>query len=146
MNDDKIMTTDYLHPMDKVLSAQILGFPVIKQLLDYVHKQKLDDVNYYLYNSSCIKLPSEHPAVAAFRDGKERFGVTADDNVFVVRDYNFDVRVFGYSNPVVLVSSRLLEENRAFLLKERVAVAAASIAAQHHKLDFLLFIYNNILK
>lgn len=143
MNNDTILLDDFLHPMDKVLSKRILDFPVIKQLLNFAYEQKIDDVNYYLYNSSCVKLPSEHPAVLAFQDGKRRFGVNADDNVYSVRSYNFDVQVIGYSSPVVLVPSRLLEENDAFLLNERVATAAATIAAEHHKLDFLLWVYDN---
>lgn len=140
---DIIVIKDYAHPMDRVLSKQILEFPVIKQLLDFAHKQKIDEVNTYLYNSSCIRLPGDHPAVNAFREGKRRFNVTAEDNIYVVRDYNFDVKVVGYSNPIVLISSRLIEENDSFLLNERVAVAAASIACEHHKLDFLLWVYDN---
>lgn len=140
---DIITIKDFAHPMDRVLTKQILEFPGIKQLLDFAHEQKIDEVNTFLYNSSCIRLPDDHPAVYAFREGKRRFNVRAEDNVYVVRDYNFDVKVIGYSNPIVLISSRLIEENSSFLLNERVAVAAAAIACEHHKLDFLLWVYDN---
>ena len=143
MSDDFILPNEYAHPMDKILTKQILNFPIIKQLIDFAHKQKIDEVNSFLYNSSCVKLPEDHPAVIAFRDGKRKFNVNTEDNLYVVRDYNFDVKVIGYSNPVVLISSRLIEENDSYLLKERVAVAASEIACEHHKLDFLLWVYEN---
>lgn len=140
---DIIHLENYIHPMDKALSQRIINAPVIKQLLDIAFEEKMDTVNYYLYNSSCIKLPLDHPAVIAFQDGKKRFNIEAKNHLYVVRNYDFDVKVVGYTDPIILISSRLLEENNAFLLKERVAMAAASVAAEHHKLDFLLWIYDN---
>ncbi|MDO4328926.1 MAG: hypothetical protein Q4C66_06280 [Lachnospiraceae bacterium] len=141
--DNRILLQEYLHPTDRALSQRIMEFPVIKQLLNIIFEKKLDAVNYYLYNSSCIKLPGEHPAVKAFQDGKRRFGINTADHVYVVRSYDFDVRIVGYTEPVVLVSSRLIEENDSFLLKERVATSLAAISAGHHKLEFLLWIYEN---
>lgn len=138
-----IKLEQYVHPMDASLSQRIVEFPVLKQLLKRAFEEKMDDVNYYLYNSSCIRLPSDHPAVTAFQDGARFFGIDTRTNVYIVRSYNFDVQVVGYTDPVILVSSRLVEENNAFLLRERLAVAPATIAAGHNKLDFLLWLYDN---
>lgn len=140
---NRVELRDYAHPMDLMLSQRILNFPLIKKILDIVFEEKLDTINYYAYQSSCIRLSDKHPAVTAFQNGKSFFNIDTEANVFVVRNYNFDVKVVGYTEPVILVSSRLIEENNGFLLKERLAAAASVIAAEHHKLDFLLWIYEN---
>lgn len=141
--DRTISPQDYLHPMDRALSQKITDLPFVGQILDRIFQEKLDAVNSYLYQSSCMKLPDSHAAAVAFHDGCRRFGLNIAENVYVVRSYDFDVRVVGYTDPVVLVPSRLMEDNHALFLEERTAVAAAAIAAGHPKLDFLLWIYEN---
>ena len=143
MKDVAIHKHDFVHPMDRELSERIVNLPLVKQLLDVVFKENLDNVNFYLYNSSCLRLPTDHIAVVGFHAGCQRFGVEVPEYVYVVRSYDFDVKVVGYSEPVVLVSSRLLLEGDESLISGRTAAAAAAIAAGHHKLEFLLWIYEN---
>lgn len=144
MKDAVIHKQDYVHPMDRELSEKIGNLPLVRQLLDMVYREKLDAVNFYLYNSSCIKLPADHIAVAGFQAGCRRFGVEVPTHVYVVRSYDFDVKIAGYSEPVVLVPSRLIREGDDKLVSGRTAAAAAAVAAGHHKLEFLLWIYENL--
>ena len=93
----KIHFQDYIYPMDLVLSRKIMNLPVIKQVMDIIFEEKLDAINYYLYNSSCIRLPNSHPATKAFYDGSRFFNSeSTPDQVYVVRSYDFDVKVIGY--------------------------------------------------
>lgn len=138
-----ITPRDFIHPLDHSLSARIMNFPVLKQLMDIVFEKKLDSVNSYFFQSSCIMFPEKHPVTAALRDGEKFFNIGEKLQAYSIHSYDFDVKIIGYNHPVVLVSSRLLEENNGFLLRERVATAAAAVNAGHHKLDFLLWIYDN---
>lgn len=143
MSRKMIERQKYVHPMDRELSDKILALPPIKKFLDTIFESKLDAVHSYLYSSSFICLPEEHPAVMGWNEGCRRFSVEIPGRVYVMRSYDFDVEVVGYSEPAVLISSRLMEEGEEQFLFARAAVCAASAAAGHHKLEFLLWLYEN---
>lgn len=143
MNNSVDSFNDFIHPLDRSLSSKIMTFPVISRILDIVFDEKLDSVNQYLYHTSCIMLPDNHSAVLALRNGERFFNINQNLQVYTFHSYDFDIKIIGYHHPVVLVPSRLLEENNAFLLEERIASAVAAVIAGHNKLDFLLWIYDN---
>lgn len=127
----------FVHPLDRTLMTKIAGSPAAKRVMDKVFAEGLDQMSGFLYSLSCVQLPAEHPACRALKEACACFGVPAVPSVYTVRSDDQDVQLGGCSHPVVLAPQKLLAAGCEEMLRGSMALAAASIAAGHHRIAFL---------
>lgn len=133
----------YIHPEEKILADKIYRLAGVKQVLDMIVNERLDDINQFLYSASCYQLPKTHKAAQYLEEGCRLFGVETVPPVYLKRSYYADISCMGYNAPVVIVPDVLVEKAPDALLRGRMMAAAASIKAGHQKLMFLIWFLDN---
>lgn len=133
----------YIHPEEKVLADKIYHLVGINKILDTIVREKLDDVNRYIYSAASVRLTKTHKAVQYMEEGCKLFGVDIVPPVYLKRSYYADITCQGYNNPVVILPDVLVDNAPDDLLRGRMMAAAASIAAGHHKLELLIWFIDN---
>lgn len=141
--EKRIEKTDYVHPLDHQLKEKILGSSAVKKSIDIFFEQKLDDINRYIYSATNLCITNTNPISEYLLESCKLFGVSELPNIYLCHDYQFDVRCSGYDKPVIIIPDILLKNADNSILYGRIASAAASIAAEHNKMEFLIWIMEN---
>lgn len=129
----------FIHPKDKSVRNKIYQSDTIKQIMDYIFSEGLDEINTYVYRSSYVRLPKNHKVWNYLDEGRRLFKVNESLDICLRRDYNLDVKCTGYNHPVILLPDSLLKAENDEILRIRVMAVAAAVRAEHHKLDFLVW-------
>lgn len=133
----------YMHPEESILVDKIYHFAGVKQILDIIVDENLDDINRFIYSASSLQLPESHKAVRYLKEGCALFGVDTVPPVYLKRSYYADISCMGYSTPVIVVPDVLVDKAPDVLLRGRMMAAAASVKAEHQKLSFLIWFIDN---
>lgn len=139
----KINPEEYIYPMDRVMSEKIYKLPAVKASLDIIFKNGLDKVNRFIYSTSYAEIEGDHRTHNYLVEGCSKFGVVNIPHIYLKRSYRCDVECIGYTDPVVIVPDVLLEKDDE-IIKCRMYSVAASIAAEHHKLGFMIWMIENL--
>ena len=116
---------------------------IVKNCLKVIFTNNLDEVNSYLYSSSCIELGECTPVYAYMLEGCRLFDLDTIPRIYVVRSYFYDVTCMGMDQPIICIPHQLVERNDEDILRGRVIAAVAVIKAGHHRLSFISWIYDN---
>lgn len=108
-----------------------------------VFTNNLDDVNSYLYSTSCMELGEGTKAYDYMLEGCRLFDVDTIPRIYVVRSYFYNVTCTGMNQPIICIPHQLLERNDEDILRGRVMAAVAGIKVGHHRLAFISWIYDN---
>lgn len=134
---------DFIYPTDRELSKKVLNSGTVKSFLKIILEEQLDDINLYIHDASEHRLGADDPAVGYLREGCELFGVETLPPVYLTRSYQYEICCTGYDKPIIQIPNLLLEKADRELLRGRMMAAAAAIKAEHHKLQFLMWILQN---
>lgn len=135
---------DFIHPLDFEMSEKVLNNYLVKKILTTIFDEQLDDINCYIHNTSEYKLDADHPAMKYLKEGCILFGVNEPPPIYITRTYQYDLICTGYNKPVIQIPNLLLENANERILRGRMMSAAASIKANHHKLQLLIWIIQNL--
>lgn len=139
----RVLYNSYVHPLDRSLSEKFMNSSLIKSCLQVIFTNNLDDVNSYLYSSSCMELGEGTPAYRYMLEGCRMFELDMKPYIYVVRSYFYNVTCIGMNRPIICVPHLLLQQNDAEILRGRIMAAVAAIKAGHHRLSFISWIYDN---
>ena len=136
----------YAHPLDQQLIDKIFSSAAGKSLVDFIMQNNIDDVCDYALGSSYARLPNDSPLYRYLSEGQELFGSTQvhSVSVYVTRQYEYEIAYNGYNHPAILVPDVLLKRNDPDILRARMIAAAAAIAMEHHKLEFLVWLLDTL--
>ncbi len=135
-----LLDEDFIHPTDKALTEKILQ---IKPLADWLENaSELDEVCAYFYSASLPQIVEE-TLIEMMKRACRSFEVPATV-LYRTRTFEYDVLCAGFNNPVIILPAVLLDRNDCDILQGRLYSAAAAIAAQHPKFEFLLWAFENI--
>lgn len=133
----------FIHPRDEKFMKQIYNFSSVQAVSNKIFDDDLDAVNEYVYSSSYAKLPENHFVNKYLAESCEIFGVNKIPKAYIFRSYDFDIKCSGYSRPVILIPTCLIERNDKEIIRIRLLSVVASIKAEHHKVLFLLWLIEN---
>ena len=129
---------NFIHPLDRSSTDKILKLDVIKNFFDEMHEDELDAVSAYVYSSSLPEIVDED-LMEMTRVACKKFGVDSV-KIYLKRSYDFDVECAGYNEPIIILPDVLLERNDREIIQARLFAAAGAIAANHHKLGFIVWV------
>lgn len=132
------------HPMDRAVMEKIFQNPAIKNLMHFVSENRLDDICDAALENSYARLPENHLVYQWLKEGQTLFGGSAIRAVYVTREYEYDTFYHGYSHPVVIVPTYLIQKGDNKILRARMLADAAAIAMEHHKLEFLIWVLDTL--
>ncbi len=139
-----ISSDKFIHPADKLAMEKVIGFSALKNFLDTSFENGLNDVCEYAYKASCMPIPDSSELYGVMDKACEIFGVGKHPSLFIKRDYNYDITTVGYDDPVIIIPSSLYNCNDREIIEGRLCAAAASVAAGHHRIAFVLWILENM--
>lgn len=137
------MNDDYIHPLDHSLSSKILQSTFGNLLMEAVFNNHLDEVNSYLYSTSCYLLDENSDAYQYMLEGCQLFNVQIYPKLYINRSYSYQVICTGMNQPIICVPDVLIKRGDQDILRGRIMAAVASIKAGHHKLTFFTWVYDN---
>lgn len=128
--------SDFQHPSDSKIAQQILSSSVAESALKKFHETNLEEVYTYLYRSSCPQLTQDTSPKLFELLGKacKMFGLEKIPEVYVTRDYNEMVSVYGIKDPFMVFSSEYLRKLDKETLFGILAGQVAAIRCEHHKI------------
>lgn len=132
------------HPMDRTVMEKIFQSKAIKNLTDFVSENRLDDICDAALENSYARVPGNHPLYQWLEEGQALFGGSAVRAVYVTREYEYDTFYHGYSHPVAIIPSYLIQRGDNDILRARMLADAAAIAMEHHKLEFLIWVLDTL--
>lgn len=137
------MQMNFVHPLDSALSNKILNSEIGEKCLNAIFTNNLDQVNNYLYSTSCMRLDETSRVYQYMLEGCSMFEVSTPPNMYVTRSYFYDVKCTGMEMPIIVIPNLLLKRDDQDILRGRVMAAVGAIKAGHHKLTFISWIYDN---
>lgn len=137
------MKDDYIHPLDRTLSEKILKSKFGILFMEAIFNNHLDEVNSYLYTTSCYSLGEDSEVYQYLLEGCRFFDLQESPQMYVTRSYSYQITCTGMNEPIICIPDVLIKRNDQDILRGRIMSAAASIKAGHHKLTFFSWIYDN---
>lgn len=135
-----LLDEDFIHPTDKALTEKILQ---VKLLADWLENaNNLDEVCAYFYSASLPQIVDE-TLIEMMNRACLSFEIPST-TLYRTRTFEYDVVCVGCNKPVVVLPAVLLNKNDHGIIQGRLYSAAAAIAAQHPKFEFLLWAFENI--
>lgn len=137
------MRADYIHPLDRMLSEKILQSRMGEIFLKTVFDNNLDEVNSYLYTSSCYSLEEDSDVYRYMLEGCRLFNLQTIPKVYTMRSYSYQIICTGVNKPIICIPDLLIKRGEQDIIRGRIIAAIASIKAEHHKLTFFSWVYDN---
>ena len=129
----------YAHPLDQRLIDSIFSSAAGRGLVNVIMQHNLDDVCDYALESSYARLPEDNPLYQYMAEGQTMFGGVPVRSIYVTRHYEYEIAYNGYNHPAVIVPDVLVKRNDSDIMRARMLAAAAAVAMDHHKLEFLVW-------
>lgn len=133
---------NFVHTLDKSLSEKIFQDDDFRNMTDKIQPDELDKVCAYVYSASLPEIADDSLHEMAHL-ACDTFDI-APVKLYLKRSYDFDVTCGGYNEPVIILPAALLEQNDREIIQCRLFAAAGAVAANHHKLAFLIWIAENL--
>lgn len=133
---------EYQHESDAQLISRLLALPVFEKAMDILRENRVEESFVYAYRSSSLRL-SEVSAPKLFQylhQACAQFGLEAEPDIYLQREYDETIQIIGLSQPFLLLSSVYLDKLDDVTLYGAMASYVAGIRAQHAKLLFLVWV------
>lgn len=137
-----MVAKNFVHPLDKSLSEKIFRTDTFRKLLDKIHEDDPDAVCDYVYSASLPEIADSSIKQMA-RVACDEFGI-APVKLYLKRSYDFEVECAGYRRPIVILPAALLERDDREIIQGRLFAVTGAVAANHHKLAFLIWAAENL--
>lgn len=133
--------SEYRHERDIDLSEKLYENNVMKTAQSYLEKYKLEEVHYIIHTSSLLRISEKMSPIILhiLRDVCSLVSLNEIPEIFLTRDYDISVEVYGYQHPYIVISSDYLDRMDESMLFGVLAGQIAGIKAGHHKTLFLLW-------
>ena len=137
-----MLAKNFIHPLDRTLTEKIFQTDSVKNMLENLHDDELDNICAYVYSASLPEISDKALHKMALV-ACNKFHVEPV-KLYLKRSYDFEVECVGYHEPIVILPAALLERDDYEIIQGRLFAIAGSIAANHHKLAFLLWMAENL--
>ena len=144
MNSEVIHPDAYLHPLEKAAAARIVGLSKMIAWVENTLGGGMDSVNRYVCSSSALRIPEDHPVRRMAEDAAKRFGLKDLPELYLTRAFSYEIRLGGYEFPTLTFPSVLLEQADRDILRCRLSAVMAGIRAGHHRMEYLLWLTENM--
>lgn len=132
------------HPMDLMLMDKIFASEWYRKTIDMICETSLDATCDNLLHCSYAPVPKDSSIYLYLKEGKDLFNVGNIRDVYCTREYSFEVCSRGFTNPALIIPQELINKWDEKIIRARVLAGVASIAMEHHKLEFMLWILENM--
>jgi len=108
----KISPREFQHSGDKAVSEKIMDMEAFKKALEFVSKNSIEKQFGCICRSSMAQVTSRvSPALFQMvEEASEMFGAPVLPDIFLVRSYRMMLIMVGVKTPLILISTKLLEE------------------------------------
>lgn len=132
------------HPMDLMLMDKIFASDWYHKTLDQMYENSFDETCSRLMKCSYAPIPGNSYIYVFLEEAKRLFGVDNLSEVYSTREYNFEVYTRGFNTPVLIVPQELILKGDKDIIRARIMAGVASVAMEHHKLEFTLWMLENM--
>lgn len=137
-----MVAKNFIHPLDKDFTGKIFQIESFKKFMDEMHEDELDEVCDYFYSASLPEIRDSSLRNIA-EQACDKFSIPPI-KLYLKRSYEFDVECAGYNNPIIILPAVLLEKDDYEIIQGRIFAAAGAIAANHHRLAFIIWAIENL--
>ena len=144
MNSVIIHPDAYLHPLEKAAAARIVGLSKMTAWMESNLGGSMDSVNRYVCSSSSLRIPEGRHVRRLAEDAAKRFGLETLPELYLTRTFSYEIQLGGYEFPTLTLPSVLLEQADELILRCRLSAAMAGVRAGHHRMEYLLWLTENM--
>ena len=125
----------FWHPADRNLMTQILAHERVKNLVDWIRDQQLEEAYQSVFRSSFLELREETaPEIhQLLRQACNLFGREELPGLYLTREPESTVELLGISRPIILLSDSFLRRLDQKALLGVLAGQVAGIQVGHHR-------------
>lgn len=136
---------DFLYSGDASAMNAIKILPGFSKIMEFIAANSVEKFYRIIYTSSNLKLTAKNaPKVyKIYSDACEMFELEKMPEIFIERNYSYRTQVFGIENPIIIVSTPLLENLSDEMLACYLAADIAGIKAGHGIMSFVDTLFNN---
>ena len=130
---------DYQHPSEKKTVERLTKLPGFNKILAFISKNSIEKTYHLMNDSSLMKITKEmSPKIHTMvEEAAEMFGVTNTPEVYLERNYDFQVRLDGIDSPFIVFSSSVLEQYSDDMLWAMICSEVAGIQVHFSEIKFV---------
>lgn len=136
---------DFMYPGDASAMNAVRAIPGFSKVIEFIAANSVEKFYRILYTSSNLKITSQNAPklYKIYSEACEIFELDKMPDIFIERKYNYQTQVFGSDNPIIVLSTSLLENLPDEMLTYYLASDIAGIKAGHGIMNFVDTLFNN---
>lgn len=136
---------DFMYPGDANAMNAVKALPGFSKIMEFIAANSVEKFYRIIYNSSNLKLTSKNaPKIyRMYSEACEIFELEKMPDIFIERSYSYRTQLLGVDNPILVISTPVLEDMSDDMLACYLAGDIAGIKAGHGIMNFIDILLNN---